>query len=456
MGKEECCMEKIKSFFKDVFSIESDRASNAEIKNTILSGARLKGANMCILVLAIMIASIGLNMNSTAIVIGAMLISPLMGGILGIGYGMATNDLRFAKKSFIALGIEVCICIITSALYFFLSPISTTSNELLARTHPTIWDVMIAFAGGLAGIIGITRKEKSNVIPGVAIATAIMPPLCTAGYALATWQPKYFLGALYLFFINGFFICLASVIVLRLMRIPKKKGADVKEEKKIQRSLGFVAVLTIIPSIFLAYQIVSESVINSNVQHYLADEFHYEGTQIVSSKVDVEKKRIEIALIGKTLSENQILDLTNDLKAYHLSDMNLRITQTEIPEGVSEEDVEQLIKQSETSFSTKYGKDIEDIKAQLLKINTTLFDKNTTTYDVEAIKKDLKSWNGKISDVTITNTQTQIAQTTQVTQSLIVKLSLTGELSAEEDSYVLQYLKEKLGKEEITIEKVLV
>ena len=448
-------MEKIKNFFKDVFSIESDRASNSEIKHTILSGAQLKGSNMCILMLAIIIASIGLNMNSTAIVIGAMLISPLMGEILGIGYGMATNDLRLAKKAFIALGIEVLICIITSSLYFLISPISTTSNELLARTHPTIWDVIIAFVAGLAGIIGITRKEKSNVIPGVSIATAIMPPVCTAGYALATWQLNYFFGALYLFFINGFFICLATIIVLRLMRIPKQKGSDVKEDKKIKRSLSIVAIITIIPSIFLAYLLVSESVTTSNFQRYLAYEFHYDGTQIVSSKVDVENKRIEIALIGKILTENQILELTNNLKYYHLADMNLRITQTEIPEGVSQEEVEQLIKQNTSSFSTKYAKDMEDIKAQLLKINTTLFDKNATTYDIEAIKKDLKNWNSKILDLTITNTQTQASQTTQVTQTLIVKLTLSEELSNEENDYVSNYLKEKLGKESITLEKII-
>ncbi len=446
-------MEKIKDFFKDVFSIESNRASHADIRNTILSGSQLKGANMCILVLAIFIASIGLNMNSTSIVIGAMLISPLMGGILGIGYGIATNDLQFAKKAFAALSIEVLICLVTSTLYFVISPISTTSNELLARTYPTIWDVIIAFAGGLAGIIGITRKEKSNVIPGVAIATAIMPPLCTAGYALATWQLKYVLGALYLFFINGFFICLASIIVLRMMRIPKKRGADKQEEKKIQRNLAIVAIITIIPSIFLAYQIVTESVTNSNVQHYLADEFHYEDTQIVSSTVDIENKQIEIALIGKTLSDTQIKDLTNDLKHYHLAHMNLRITQTEIPEGVSQEEVEQLIQQSETSFSAKYAKDIEDIKAQLLKINTTLFDKHTSTYDVDAIKKELKAWSNKITDMTITNAQTQPAQTAHVTQTLIITLSLTEDFTTEENTYVTNFLKEKLGKDTITIEK---
>ena len=177
-----------------MFSLRWDMANPDEIHNTIISGAKLQGTNMCILMLAILIASIGLNMNSTAVIIGAMLISPLMGGITAIGYGIATNDLTLSKGAAIRLGIQVVICLITS-------------SELLARTTPTAWDVLIALFGGLAGIIGQTRKEKSNVIPGVAIATALMPPLCTAGYGLARHRLDYFGGALYLFFINSFFRC---------------------------------------------------------------------------------------------------------------------------------------------------------------------------------------------------------------------------------------------------------
>ena len=170
----------------------------------------IKGTNMAILILAMFIASIGLNMNSTAVIIGAMLISPLMGVIMAIGYGIATYDTAYVRKSFLKLLFQIGFCILTSTIYFYISPISTASSELLARTEPTIWDVLIALFGGLAGIIGITRKEKSNVIPGVAIATALMPPLCTAGYGIATHSLKFFSGALYLFCINGVFICLST------------------------------------------------------------------------------------------------------------------------------------------------------------------------------------------------------------------------------------------------------
>ena len=177
---------------KDFFDLHGDIASIREITDRINAGVRFRGTNLCVLILAIFIASIGLNMDSTAVVIGAMLISPLMGSILGIGYGLARYDSTYIRSSAGSLLAQVLISVATSALYFSLTPIDTPSSELLARTSPTIWDVLIAVFGGLAGIIGITRKEGGNVIPGVAIATALMPPLCTAGYGIATGVTAYF------------------------------------------------------------------------------------------------------------------------------------------------------------------------------------------------------------------------------------------------------------------------
>lgn len=196
----------VKEILKDAFSLESDTANYEEIRTRLVEGGQVTGTNMCVLMLAIFIASIGLNMNSTAVIIGAMLISPLMGSIQAAAYGTATADLRLFRKSVIGLMFQVMVCLITSTLYFLISPISTTTSELLARTQPTIWDVLIALFGGIAGIIGITRKEKSNVIPGVAIATALMPPLCTCGYGIATGQWRFLLGAGYLFLVNSYFI----------------------------------------------------------------------------------------------------------------------------------------------------------------------------------------------------------------------------------------------------------
>lgn len=257
----------------DVFDLNADRASMEEISERIESGALLKGTNMAILILAMFIASIGLNMNSTAVIIGAMLISPLMGVIMAIGYGIATYDTAYVRKSFLKLLFQIGFCILTSTIYFYISPISTASSELLARTEPTIWDVLIALFGGLAGIIGITRKEKSNVIPGVAIATALMPPLCTAGYGIATHSLKFFSGALYLFCINGVFICLSTFIVLKFIKVPAKQYVsiqvlrrqkfycqvvnDVKTKNIVYMKMQSIIILCIFIIIHLLFSILS-------------------------------------------------------------------------------------------------------------------------------------------------------------------------------------------------------
>ena len=181
-----------------LIDLDSDLDSFANIHDTIEKELVFKGTNLWILVFAILVASVGLNMNSTAVVIGAMLISPLMGPINGIGYSIATYDFPLFKQAVKNFGFAVLAGLIASTAYFAMSPISTAHSELLARTSPTIYDVLIAFFGGMAGIVAITSKKKGNVIPGVAIATALMPPLCTAGYGLATGQFTYFFGALYL------------------------------------------------------------------------------------------------------------------------------------------------------------------------------------------------------------------------------------------------------------------
>lgn len=242
----------IKEILKEAFSLKKDIAEHDEIKQRLISGGQVTGTNMCILMLAIFIASIGLNMNSTAIIIGAMLISPLMGSIMAMAYGTATADGHLFRKSIIGLIFQITICLMTSTLYFWISPISTTTSELLARTQPTIWDVLIAICGGTAGMIGMTRDEKSNVIPGVAIATALMPPLCTCGYSIACGRWEMLLGAGYLFAINAYFIFLSSSIVLLIIETPKIREISDKQRKKLKSRLIVNTVIMIIPSLIVA------------------------------------------------------------------------------------------------------------------------------------------------------------------------------------------------------------
>lgn len=248
---------KISDILKDAFSLKNDTAEQEEIRTRLVEGGQVSGSNMGVLMLAILIASIGLNMNSTAVIIGAMLISPLMGSIQAAAYGIASADLKLFRKSSIGLFFQICISLLTSTLYFKISPISMATSELLARTQPTIWDVIIALCGGLAGIIGMTRTEKSNVLPGVAIATALMPPLCTCGYGIATKQWEFLWGAGYLFCVNAYFILFASTLILEILNVPKKQVAlSNKQRQAIKRKIIINTIIVILPSLFVAYNMV--------------------------------------------------------------------------------------------------------------------------------------------------------------------------------------------------------
>mgnify|MGYP000237540835 FL=1 len=212
----------ITKLLKERLSLFENKADDSVIDERIRGDVEMRGANLWVLMFAIFIASIGLNVNSTAVIIGAMLISPLMGPIMGIGYGAGINDFSLLRKGFKNLAIATVIALTTSTLYFLISPLSSAQSELLARTTPTVWDVLIGFFGGLAGIVATTRKEKTNVIPGVAIATALMPPLCTAGFGLASGNMGYFFGAFYLYIINFVFIALSSFLIIRVFNITEK------------------------------------------------------------------------------------------------------------------------------------------------------------------------------------------------------------------------------------------
>lgn len=249
----------MKKKMKEAFSLHHDIADYEEIKERIISGGQVTGTNLCILMMAILIASIGLNMNSTAVIIGAMLISPLMGSIQAMGYGIATSDIKQLEKSGVGFLFQIAICLITSTLYFGISPISTQTSELLARTQPNVWDVLIAICGGFAGMIGITRKEKSNVIPGVAIATALMPPLCTCGYGIAHGNLRFALGAGYLFLVNAYFIFLASVLVLIILKVPQEGEFSLQQRKRMKRRLICNTVILLIPCIAVAGFMVQQA-----------------------------------------------------------------------------------------------------------------------------------------------------------------------------------------------------
>lgn len=249
--------ETMKEKVRKAFSLSEDSASHEEIRERLLDGGKITGTNMCVMVCAMIIASVGLNMNSTAVIIGAMLISPIMGSILASAYGNVSADYSLLRNHLIGLGMQVGISVAAATIYFFLSPVKEPTVELLARTSPSFYDVLIAFFGGLAGIIGQTRIDKTNtVILGVAIATALMPPLCTCGYAIANGRLDMLLGAGYLFILNAYFIFLSASMILTILKIPKTKELTEKEWRRHRFRMVRNTILIAIPSIVAVYFMV--------------------------------------------------------------------------------------------------------------------------------------------------------------------------------------------------------
>jgi uncharacterized hydrophobic protein (TIGR00271 family) len=311
------------------FSLLEDKADDAEIDRSLRAGVELRGATPWILMFAIVIASVGLNTNSPAVIIGAMLVSPLMGPIVGLGYGIGIYDFALMRRSFKNLAIAAAISLLTSTLYFMLTPLDEAQSELLARTTPSLWDVLIALAGGLAGIIGQTRREKSNVIPGVAIATALMPPLCTAGYGLANGNWAVFGGAFYLFSINCVFIAFAAVLVIELLRLPHRKFLDPRRERHVKRVLLAVVLATGLPSIYLAARLVDNEVFKSRARDFVRKEFKAARVHVLDTRLVPASGDIEVTLIGPRLPAPAIKAIEGRLPAAGLHNARLSVHQAQ-------------------------------------------------------------------------------------------------------------------------------
>lgn len=283
-----------------LFDLRRDQLEPDAIHEAIEAGVQVAGTNLWVLIFAIFVASVGLNVNSTAVIIGAMLISPLMGPIVAIGYGAGVNDFALIKRAFRTLGLFVIISLATATLYFAISPLSQAQSELLARTSPTLWDVLIAFFGGAAGIVALTRRDISNVVPGVAIATALMPPLCTAGYGLALRSPAYFGGAFFLFSINTVFIALATLTVVKVLRLPQRSQVDERLRRRTRLIIGGVVSATILPSTYLAYLLVQQEVFASAANRLVQELAADENTLLLASDVEPRARRLTLTFGGPT------------------------------------------------------------------------------------------------------------------------------------------------------------
>lgn len=309
------------------FNLMPDKEDEQRIIAQITEGVSFRGANLWVLIFAIFIASLGLNVNSTAVIIGAMLISPLMGPIVGMGLAVGINDLSLLKRAGKNYGVATLISVLTATAYFLTSPLSEAQSELLARTSPTLYDVLIAFCGGAAGIIALCTRGKGNVIPGVAIATALMPPLCTAGFGLATGHLLYFLGAFYLFFINTVFIALATYCGVRLMHFQKQDYRLSEKAIKGRRILVSIVVVTILPAAYMTVHIVQQSIFDNNVRKFVKTELMQRGTQIISNTVDKDSMYLRVVAVGREISSSTQAEAERRMKEYGLNNYSLRVIQ---------------------------------------------------------------------------------------------------------------------------------
>lgn len=391
----------------EYLNIESEIEDYKKIHTTIEKDLVFKGTNLWILVFATIIASVGLNMNSTAVIIGAMLISPLMGPINGIGYSIATYDFQLFRKALKNFLIAVGGGLSASTAYFLITPVSTAHSELLARTSPTIYDVLIALFGGLAGILATCSKQKGNVIPGVAIATALMPPLCTAGYGLATLQYNFFFGAFYLFAINTVFIGISAIVMSQLLKFPLRTIVEEKNRKRVNSWITAIIIITIVPSIYFGYQLVLKERFSENASKYVRSIGPMEGSFLMRQEIDADRKLVTLVYGGNSLTKEQKNFLLQKASESEIDTTCLRIHQGfTIADNNNEEDFFNN-EINRLSFRLKTQSDslnkIQELGKQLFVEMNTLYPNITSaSYSENLLYVDSNSPPLKVSMVYIT------------------------------------------------------
>ena len=312
---------------KRYFNVLPDKDGEKYVIKQITNGINFQGSNLWILIFAVFIASLGLNVNSTAVIIGAMLISPLMGPIIGMGLALGIADLDLFKQSIKNYLVSTFISVVTATIYFTLSPITNAQSELLARTSPTLYDVLIALFGGAAGFLATSTKGRNNVVPGVAIATALMPPLCTAGYGLAVQNTSYFFGAFYLYFINTVFIAFTTCLGVRFLHFHRKQFINREKMRRVNLYIVSIIIITIIPASYMTWNIIKQSVFENNIENFVTKELNYSGTNILSHQYDLKTKTLHVVAVGNPISTDSIAKAQKAMTNYQLDGYALKVIQ---------------------------------------------------------------------------------------------------------------------------------
>lgn len=433
-------MSMIRTFIK-MFNLhegEDDRAKTLEI---IKQNISFTGANMWILACAIIVASVGLNVNSTAVIIGAMLISPLMGPIVGAGFALGIYDFGLLKKSLRNLAVSTIIGLVFSTLYFYVSPFKDVQSEILARTSPNIYDILIAFFGGIVGVIAVTRVEKGNPIPGVAIATALMPPLCTAGFGIATGNWSFFLGAIYLYCINCVFIGIATFLIIKYLKYPPKEQVDAKQQKQVRNIITALILVMLLPSAYLAYSLYKEQELKKNIDVFIKDEFVDNGYTIVYKRTDLksQNKKIELGFLTKRFDDKEIASYNKKLKKYAGKDTKLVILQ---------DSTDRLLSLKGDILNEIQGnKKADDRDVKIARLEKKIAE---TYFDDTSIYKESKILFPTIEKFSIAN-HDFIMQKDSVYKEAVVIISSKKPLQANEKKKLEEWLKAKLKLKRIRV-----
>lgn len=434
---------------KHLFLFEEDSASEQEVIEGIEKGVNFRGAKLWILIIAVFVASLGLNTNSAAVIIGAMLISPLMGPIIGMGLGVGIYDFDLLRRSWRNYIVATIFSVLTATVYFLISPISVAQSELLARTSPTFYDVLIALSGGLAGIIALSSKSQrtGNVIPGVAIATALMPPLCTVGFGIATANWAYAAGALYLFLINTIFIAFSTLIgAMFIMKFSKKAYMDHAKETRVKRAIYAIAFVTIIPAILLTIGMVRQTYFEQRVNSFIQHELYFPMTQVIKQHADYDSKSFDVVLIGNEVDSATLTIAQERLPFYKLDGVAMNVFQGS--QSVDNEAVRQIL-----DNDTQELHHAEAIIAQQKK-HVTELEQQLQTYTglselAPQVLHELSVLFPQVTSVALA--QGTLAQGDTQEAQVFALISANATLPAADQERLTQWLQQRLGRDKIRI-----
>ncbi len=421
--------------------IDTEAAEKA-IRNNI----HFRGPNAWILAIAIIIASVGLNVNSIPVVIGAMLISPLMGPIFGLGLGLGVNDVTLLKSSGKNLLVMVAISLAASFIYFMITPLSLSNpTELLARTNPTIYDVLIALFGGFAGILEQCRKEKGTVFSGVAIATALMPPLCTAGFGLASGNFSYFLGALYLFFINCLFIMLATYASVKYFKFRQMEYEDQKVGRRTKRFSTILIILFIVPSIWSAVILIRQNNFEDNATAFVEDSKAYGRSIIYDYKIDhTDGSTLELFFTGEALNEEMKATILSNAAEFGLDSSQIIIN--DHSSTANDNNIE-LVKGIYDKMDSEIGRRDEDIR----RLQEELKAAKGTDIPYVQLTKEIAGAYPEVKEVHLAQGAKVGTDSLVVTKSMFVMVRTDSTLTANQQERLEQWLKIRLNTEEMTL-----